>query len=195
MTTHIEVRAPKHGVGCTTIACLLALAHGKLRRTMLVDTWEHGDCAAALGVPSFSNGVELVRGLMLTDNIAIGAGIGEDYELVVWDVGDHVTWEPANTHAQQIWVVRNDYLCLSRWTRRPPARVDSLILVEEAGRALAVRDIESVLGHTVDVVVPFDPAISRSTDAGLLALRPPKAAASPLSVLISQGEDDARIAT
>jgi hypothetical protein len=52
-------------------------------------------------------------------------------------------------------------------------RPDDVVLVVEPGRALDRRDVEHVLGLRVTAVVEFDPAVARSVDAGLVAVRTP----------------------
>ncbi|MFM8955798.1 MAG: hypothetical protein ACKOH9_08440, partial [Actinomycetota bacterium] len=48
-----------------------------------------------------------------------------------------------------------------------------IVLVNEPGRALVKRDVESVIGAPVVAEITFDPAISRAVDAGLLSSRLP----------------------
>ncbi|MEZ5246516.1 MAG: hypothetical protein R2707_15560 [Acidimicrobiales bacterium] len=48
-----------------------------------------------------------------------------------------------------------------------------IVLIEEPGRALSRRDIEAAVGG-VDIVLPWDPAVGRAVDAGLLASRIPR---------------------
>ena len=50
-------------------------------------------------------------------------------------------------------------------------------LVREPARALGADDVSAALGAPVRTVVPFDPAVSRAVDAGLLATRLPRALA------------------
>jgi hypothetical protein len=45
--------------------------------------------------------------------------------------------------------------------------------VREPGRALGAADVEAVLGVDVTAEVPWDPAVARAMDAGLLATRLP----------------------
>ena len=73
---------------------------------------------------------------------------------------------------QSILVVRPCYLALRRATELT-SRVTGIVLVDEPGRALGRRDVESVTGVKVIAEVPVDPAIARAVDAGLLACRLP----------------------
>ncbi len=50
----------------------------------------------------------------------------------------------------------------------------AVVVVCEPGRSLGVRDIEQAVGAPVVAEVPFDPAIARAVDAGLLAARVPR---------------------
>jgi hypothetical protein len=53
-------------------------------------------------------------------------------------------------------------------------RPDGIVLIEEPGRALTSKDIASVLSLPVVANIPFESAISRAVDAGLLASRLPQ---------------------
>ena len=53
-------------------------------------------------------------------------------------------------------------------------RPNGVIVVDEPGHALTVRDIERAIGAPVVAVMSFDPAIARAVDAGLLATRLPR---------------------
>jgi MinD-like ATPase involved in chromosome partitioning or flagellar assembly len=78
-------------------------------------------------------------------------------------------------------VVRACYLALARAAvDERVARASAVVVVEESGRALRTRDIESVLGRRVTATVPVRAAISRLIDAGILAARLPDALAQPL---------------
>jgi hypothetical protein len=175
-----EVRAPKHGVGCTVVAASMAIAYARDdQRVLLVDTWPDGDMAAVLGMPTFTHrgvveNVQLAttrHKLDVTPNLGYAGAPPEDtYDAIVWDIGCHDRgWDyDRQREAQQVWVLRNDYLVLSRWIHDVPQRVDQVILIEEAGRALGVKDIEACIGHTVDTRIPIDPAVARAVDAGPL---------------------------
>lgn len=76
-------------------------------------------------------------------------------------------------------VLRPCYLALRR-ALAAPVRPSAVILVEERKRALDVLDVEGVLGVPVQAVVPWDPAIARCVDAGLLGARLPTSLASAL---------------
>jgi Flp pilus assembly CpaE family ATPase len=73
-----------------------------------------------------------------------------------------------------VLVVRACYLALRR-VAVGRLRVDEVVLVEEPGRALQVRDVEEVVGAPVRVRVPVDPGVARAVDAGLLPSRRPRA--------------------
>ena len=86
-------------------------------------------------------------------------------------------------------VTRPCYLALRRATQALHGRnmsVDGCILVKEAGRALTVNDVASVLHTEVCAEVPFDTAISRAVDAGLLSHRVPRSLDEGLADLIAE---------
>jgi hypothetical protein len=76
-------------------------------------------------------------------------------------------------------VLRPCYLALRRAVASS-LRPSGVVLVEEAGRALGRRDVESALGVPVRAVVAHDPRIARAVDAGLLARRLPGLLERPL---------------
>ena len=65
-----------------------------------------------------------------------------------------VAWRPAARAAQQIGPT-------------------GAVLVHEPGRALRRSDVEHALGVPIVAEVPWDPAIARSVDSGMLAARLP----------------------
>jgi hypothetical protein len=70
-------------------------------------------------------------------------------------------------------VIRPCYLALRR-ALAAPIRPSGVILVEEPGRSLGPSDVSDVLGVPVRARVPWDRAVARSVDAGLLAARVPR---------------------
>jgi len=76
-------------------------------------------------------------------------------------------------------VIRPCYLALRR-ALAAPLRPSGVVVVAEPGRALGAADVEDALGVPVRAVVPWDPAVARSVDAGLLATRLPRPLARAL---------------
>lgn len=66
-------------------------------------------------------------------------------------------------------VTRACYLSLRRATQLP--RPTHVVVIKEEARALTVSDVSNVLGVPVMAEIPYEPAISRAVDAGLLASR------------------------
>ena len=87
--------------------------------------------------------------------------------------------ELAAASTLSLLVLRPCYLALRR-ALAAPVRPSGIVVVEEAKRALDAADIEDVLGVPVQAVVPWDAAIARSVDAGLLASRLPRPLAAAL---------------
>jgi len=81
----------------------------------------------------------------------------------------------------EIVVVRACYLGLRRLeaVRRDHTR---LVVIEEPGRALSRHDMAAAVGE-IDVVIPWDAAVARAVDAGLLASRVPRSL-RPLRALV-----------
>ena len=91
----------------------------------------------------------------------------------VVDAGSGLATIPIIEHAtRSLLIIRPCYLALRRASllTTPPHGV---IVITEPGRALGVHDVESVVGAPVLAEIPFDPAIARAVDAGLLAGRVP----------------------
>lgn len=76
--------------------------------------------------------------------------------------------------ARAVMVVRACYLGIQAALARPLVPGTTVVLVEEPGRALRLSDVTAVFnGHRV-VAVPWDPAVARAVDSGLLAHRMPR---------------------
>ena len=99
----------------------------------------------------------------------------DDAPAVVVDAGplSPFALELAATATVSLLVLRPCYLALRR-ALAAPVRPSGVVVVEEPHRSLDPTDIEDVLGVPVRAVVPWDPAISRCVDAGLLAVRLPR---------------------
>jgi len=76
-------------------------------------------------------------------------------------------------------VVRPCFLALRRAVAAP-LRPSGVVLVDEAHRVLGADDVEAALGVPVVAVVPWDPAVARRVDAGLLGSSLPRAMARAL---------------
>ena len=98
----------------------------------------------------------------------------------VVDAGSGLATIPIIEHAtRSLLIIRPCYLALRRaslLTTKP----HGVIVITEPGRALGVHDVESVVGAPVLAEIPFDPAIARAVDAGLLAGRVPSLLAKHL---------------
>lgn len=70
-------------------------------------------------------------------------------------------------------VIRPCYLALRR-AARATIRPSGVVLVDEPGRSIGEREIADVLGVPVRARVPYEPAVARVVDAGLLANRVPR---------------------
>ena len=66
-------------------------------------------------------------------------------------------------------VVKPCYLTLRRATQH--FHPHNIIVIKEEGRALTVNDVSHVLHAPIAAQIPYDSAISRAVDAGLLVSR------------------------
>jgi len=193
--------SPKGGNGTTVTAAAYALLSSlRGQRTVLIDLcgdqpatvgmaepqgpgvndWlsehYHGDSAAllAMGNEAIPNllvvhcGSQFIHGeprwAALADAIStlpytvvVDAGVGR-LPTVLHDAATKV-----------ITVSRPCYLTLRRATQLP--RPVHAYVLEEPGRALTTNDVVQVLGATLEARIPYEPAIARAVDAGLLPSR------------------------
>lgn len=70
-------------------------------------------------------------------------------------------------------VLRPCYLALRR-AAQSEIRPSGVVLVCEPGRSLGASEVSDVLGVPVRAEVPYDPAVARVVDAGLLSTRVPR---------------------
>lgn len=80
---------------------------------------------------------------------------------------------------RSLLVLRPCYLAVRR-ACASRHRAHGIVLVVEPGRSLTAHDVEAVVGVPVVAEIPFDPAIARAVDAGLLATRMPLSLRAPL---------------
>ncbi|HEX2192486.1 MAG TPA: hypothetical protein VHH09_04780 [Acidimicrobiales bacterium] len=107
---------------------------------------------------------------------ALAAALAADPRPVVADCGRAASGAALTVAAGaslSLLVLRPCYLGLRRAVAAP-LRASGLVLVNEEGRSLAGRDIEEALGIPLRARVPYDAAIARAVDAGLLAARIPR---------------------
>ena len=115
------------------------------------------------------------------DEVERLAGALADRSAVVVDAGppSPLAFDLAAAATVSLLVLRPCYLALRR-ALAAPVRPSAVVVIEEPRRSLDPSDIEDVLGVPVRAVVPWDAAIARCVDAGLLAARLPGPLASAL---------------
>ncbi len=110
----------------------------------------------------------------------LSRGLQQLNQCTIIDFGRQVSHLDLREHAlRSILVVRPCYLALRRATQSP--QPDSIVVVEEPGRALTCTDIQRLIGAPIMAKVPIDPTIARSVDSGLLATRLPPMLATALN--------------
>ena len=75
---------------------------------------------------------------------------------------------------RNLLVTRPCYLALNNATAAAFTPT-GVIVVDEPGRSLRVRDVETCVGVPVIATVSYDPAVARAADSGLLSTHVPKA--------------------
>ena len=116
------------------------------------------------------------RGPVADGGDRLVAALAADPRLVVVDcgpTGGSVGLALAAGAGLSLLVLRPCYVALRR-ALAAPLRPSGVVLVEEPGRSLGRRDVEDVLGVPVRAQIPWDPAVARSVDAGLLGTRLPR---------------------
>jgi hypothetical protein len=89
---------------------------------------------------------------------------------VVIDAGTTFVPDVLTSAVQNVsMVVKPCYLSLRRASRLP--RPSNVFVIKEENRALTVKDVGNVLGVPIAAEIPYEPAISRAVDAGLLTAR------------------------
>jgi len=109
--------------------------------------------------------------------------LAADPRPVVVDAGLVAAGDPAvplvASACRSLLVTRACYLGMRRMARAP-LTPSGIVLVSEPGRALSRREIEHTVGAPIVADVPFDPAVARAVDSGLLAGRIPRCLSRPL---------------
>ena len=90
-----------------------------------------------------------------------------------------VAQETLRIASHRIVVIRGCYTAIKKLVGTA-TRPDGIVLIAEPGRALGRKEIEHATGLPVVCEIPFDAAISRTVDAGLLACRTPSQLSKPL---------------
>jgi MinD superfamily P-loop ATPase len=104
---------------------------------------------------------------------ALASALGDLDQQVVVDAGLGCPPSPLVHEAQaSLLVTRSCYLSMRRAVALGSVPT-GIVLLLEPGRALTANDVERAVGAPVVAQVPYDPAIARSVDAGLLAARLP----------------------
>jgi MinD-like ATPase involved in chromosome partitioning or flagellar assembly len=118
---------------------------------------------------------------------ALAAALSALGRTVVVDCGTVTPGAPSGSTAplnvaaaasQSLLVIRPCYLALRR-ALAAACTPTGVVLVHEPGRAMSRSDVEDVLGVPVVAEVPFEPAIARAVDAGLLGSRLPRSLTRP----------------
>ena len=195
----------KGGSGTTVVSAALALTHSHHRSVVLVDLVGDQPAALGLPEPSGPGVSDWLASptatsdalgrltITVTDSLsllplgtcttlasserwlAFVTALAELDAHAVIDAGTGVPpAELLSVGGHSLLVTRSCYLGLRRAVNASVTPT-GVVVVLEPGRALTATDIERALGAPVLAEIPFDPAIARAVDAGLLASRLPRA--------------------
>lgn len=144
------------------VAALSRLAVGVTDSVQLLPTGNPGD------TPSTYRWAHLATALHAFPTVVVDTGPGAPPAALLAEA------------EQSLLVLRPCYLALKR-AAVCGTRPTGIVLVTEPGRALTARDVERALDTPVVAEVPYDPAVSRAVDSGMLAGRLPRSILQPLS--------------
>lgn len=193
----------KGGAGCSVISAASALQQSRTQPTLLVDLnhdqptllgveaqgpgladWFASPHPPADALPRLEITVTDKLALLPTGGASI-EGTQEQFRLlanllrsderfVVVDVGVSAreAIEILNASMRSVLVTRACYLALRRAQDGPPP--DDVVLITEPGRALRAKDVQDALQARISAELPWDPAVARAVDAGLLQARMPR---------------------
>lgn len=201
--SNVALWSPKGGSGTSVTAAALAVGLSSVRHVTLVDC--AGDQSGILGFPTDIGNGE-IRDVTPGLNLATPASatcLELDDTTIVYDLGNALTpfakdvlrSDPSVIYRDGakmpprpdvvLCVIRGDYLALRRALRHPALEpTTSVVLVQEPHRALGSEEVTAVLDKPVAVKIPVEPAIARSVDAGVLAIRQPSSLRRPVRELI-----------
>lgn len=166
----ITLTSAKGGSGATVVAAALAVLRSRDYTTTL--TSEGPDMLAVLGVAGPPD-----ESVWINETLRY-VGQAENF------TGDIHDGRPL-PGAENFLVTRACYLALRRASSCSMEPYTGVILIAEPGRALDAHDVAHCLDRPVMATIPFDPAISRAVDAGLLACRLPKSLSTALTPLLN----------
>ena len=130
-------------------------------------------------------GPALAQALGERERVVVDAG-------VIGTAGTAPALDLAAAATRSLLVLRPCFLALRRAVAAP-IRGSGVVLVDEPQRVLGRGDIQAALGVPVLAVVPWDPAVARRVDAGLLGAALPRAVARALrEVVAGAGGSSAR---
>lgn len=101
-------------------------------------------------------------------------------EVVVVDAGTGTPARPLAEAADHLLLVTRPCFLALRHAAGAGVQPSGVVLVDEPGRTLRSADVERAVAAPIVAQVPWDPAVARAVDAGLLAGRAPRSLLQPL---------------
>lgn len=183
----ISIYAHKGGVGVTTVAAALAVCLGETKfsgdpATILADTREFESVCRALGCgpgrPDHDGRFLPVEARGVTVHDMASATLDVEPDIMIGYRGGDVT---------RLVVTRCCYLAAHLESMGPSEEpATGLIVIVEPGRALSAEDMARFTGIPLAAAIPWDPAIARAIDAGLMCSKMPNSLARPLRSLLQK---------
>lgn len=186
--TKTNIYRVKGGSGATTIACALAMTATRPTVLAALNREEFDDLAACLAMPTPPDDAAQVN-----DTVTLRLMSWDEFHDVDDTLTDYIlsSGKAMERKDDQIGVIENILVtrCCYLACRKAigePLQPDSIIVVEEPGRALTTRDVERCLSRPVITTIRWDPAVSRCVDAGLMVSRLPDNLRKPITRLHSK---------
>lgn len=185
MTVQINLYSHKGGSGTSTIAAMSALVLARTEPTALLTT--DADTHALIGVPHDGEDggyTTVTQNLTIALNRAVLANESFVRDWGTIGVDDDLLGDVTPSYL----VMRGPCYLALRKAAMSNHRPDGIVLLAEPGRSLGESEVRDVTGLPVVASFPYDPAVSRIIDAGLLSTRIPKMAERPAIALVDHAK-------
>lgn len=179
---HHVYYSSKGGSGCSTVAATVAAMLARSSKVLLIDASRQRDLHLVLGLERYDiTSLRPVSDSLTYANLHPAQVWGDDfYDHLVIDYGTTTPTLYGHVDSSTL-VTRLGFLHVySAFTRLHTTHV---VVVEEPDCALTTSDLARAIGFAEHdmITVPFDPAVARAVDAGLLVSCVPSSLSAPFT--------------